>query len=115
MSDLIDRQDAINAIHNDILCKPLNGTIYWENHEFVPVGYVERILLAVPSAEQKTGKWIRTAGDYIGDDVSGFYDYHWSCSECGREAITNDWHMYELSDYCPHCGAKMKGDNDETD
>jgi rRNA maturation protein Nop10 len=64
-------------------------------------------------ANRPQGKWIRTAEEYIGDDISGFYDYHWACSECGKEAIINNWNIYELSDYCPHCGAKMKGAGDE--
>lgn len=62
--------------------------------------------------DRPQGEWIRTAGEYIGDDVSGFYDYHWACSECEKEAIINEWNIYELSDYCPHCGAKMKGTDD---
>lgn len=63
--------------------------------------------------DRPQGEWIRTAGEYIGDDVSGFYDYHWACSECEREAIINDWNIYELSNYCPNCGARMKGSDDE--
>jgi len=73
---------------------------------------VEKVRKAL-SADRPQGEWIRTAEEYIGDDVSGFYDYHWACSECEKEAIINEWNIYELSDYCPHCGAKMKGTDDE--
>jgi len=53
----------------------------------------------------KHGKWImdRTGAEY--------------CSECGKYPFDDGeyhivgWH----SDYCPHCGAKMGGDNDEQD
>lgn len=51
MSDYISRQAAIDAIHERYFLKPLNDSFYRENHEFVTVGYVERILLAVPAAE----------------------------------------------------------------
>lgn len=81
--------------------------IYSNGTEYVPIFRMKQWFERLPSTE-KTGKWIRTAGEYIGDDISGFYDYHWSCSECEREAIINDWNMYELSDYCPNCGAKME-------
>ena len=34
------------------------------------------------------------------------------CSECGRMA--REWKMHEiLTDYCPHCGAKMDGGKHE--
>ena len=50
-TDLISRQAAIDAIHEDILLKPHNDSWFRENHEFVTVGYVERTLLAVPPAQ----------------------------------------------------------------
>ena len=105
MSDLISRQAAIDAIHEDILLKPHNDSWFRENHEFVTVGYVERTLLAVPSAqpERKRGKWIDEAYDFI---ISG------RCSVCGWEA-----HLYEDDvvgmNYCPNCGAKMDGCEEE--
>lgn len=46
--------------------------------------------------KQKTGKWI--AGKTIGD---GF-----TCSECGTQ-----YKVYPIvHNYCPHCGAKMEGE-----
>ena len=48
MDDLISRQAAIDAIHE---VKQPNDLFYRENHELVTVGYVERKLLAVPTAE----------------------------------------------------------------
>lgn len=50
-TDLISRQAAIDAIHEDILLKPHNDSWFRANHEFVTVGYVERTLLTVPSAQ----------------------------------------------------------------
>lgn len=57
MNDLISRQAAIDAIHEDILLKPHNDSWFRANHEFVTVGYVERTLLAVPSAQPEP-RWI---------------------------------------------------------
>lgn len=47
---------------------------------------------------KKKGKWI---------DKSGGIDDAWNyCSVCGEQAI-------DLYDYCPNCGANMKGKQDE--
>ena len=109
MSDLISRQDAINAIHKDILFKPLdNGTFYRESNEFVPIGYVERILLALPSAqpEQTMGKWIvRTRHEHF---PSGKEYTELVCPFCGRTDHNGD------GIFCGYCGCKMEVE-DETD
>lgn len=52
------------------------------------------------------GHWVKSS-EYKGDNISGYTDIHWVCSECGEEAIVNEWYVYDLTDYCPHCGAKM--------
>ena len=113
MNDLIERADAIKAMeqrYEDILRTFKRKVKIGEKAIVLDmIGCVKNL----PSADRLQGKWIRTAEEYIGDDVSGFYDYHWACSECEKEAIINDWNIYELSDYCPHCGAKMKGTDDE--
>ena len=31
----------------------------------------------------------------------------WCCSRCGKFAMS-DCHMWILTNYCPHCGAKME-------
>lgn len=113
MNDLIERADAIKAMeqrYKDILRTFKRKVKVGEKAIVLDmIGCIK----SLPSADRSQGKWIHTAGEYIGDDISGFYDYHWACSECGKEAIINDWNIYELSDYCPHCGAKMKGADDE--
>lgn len=58
-------------------------------------------------SERKKGKWIKNP-EYIGDDISGFIDNHFSCSECKKEAEINSWGFYILSDFCPNCGADMR-------
>ena len=80
MSDLIERQDALDAVNDCGIC-------------------IQKIL-DIPSAEpgRKTGKWI--------EDETG-YGY-WTCSACGfvSEAFGADI----LYHYCPSCGAYLKGD-----
>ena len=63
--------------------------------------------------ERKRGKWIAVTED---GDV-----YKRICSCCGREAFFQnddpdelyDGGRYELSDFCPNCGADMRGEQDE--
>lgn len=51
------------------------------------------------------GRWI---------DVYGgrYANAKYICSCCGKRAHSDDW-KWELSDFCPNCGAKMRGDTDE--
>lgn len=61
-----------------------------------------RIALAsLPSAqpERKKGEWIDKSGG-----VEGAWNY---CSVCGEQAI-------DLYDFCPNCGADMRGTWNET-
>lgn len=82
MSDLIKRQDAIDAC--------LNGCC-------ACVGDCVDEIKKLPSA-QKTGKWINAN------------DGKWNtceilkCSACGEM----DNRMYRTDNYCPNCGARME-------
>ena len=57
------------------------------------------------TADSPQGEWI--------DTTSGA---HYKCSACGYRApmVWEDFEEVEwLSDYCPNCGARMKGADDE--
>ena len=57
----------------------------------------------MPTIEPKTGKWISL------DDFRGKYNvYGYKCSECGEHS------EYE-ENYCPNCGADMRGNDHEND
>ena len=58
--------------------------------------------------QEKTGKWeeiVKEHKCYARDDTYTTTEYH--CSECGEEPFVNEDGFYELSNYCPNCGAKM--------
>ena len=91
--DTIYREDAIKAIK--------------EHHFFInnrckypSEGCVEVIedAVNVPSADRLQGKWI---------DISEWYAPRQKCSIC--ETVVDGYG----SNYCPNCGAKMKGADDE--
>jgi len=85
MDDLISRQAAIEAFED---------TTYTKNE-------IRRRITELPSAqpERKTGKWVEKPNVY---GVA-------YCSLCDYELHTND------TNFCPNCGADMRGDQDETD
>ena len=58
-------------------------------------------------ATRPTGHWMDI------EDGSPFPFKYTICSNCKEEAIIDDWDCYVKSDYCPHCGADMRGTNNE--
>ena len=57
----------------------------------------------MPTVERKKGKWISL------DDFRGKYNTNgYKCSECGEQSD------YE-ENYCPNCGADMRGNDHEND
>lgn len=90
MSDYIDRQAAINAIEN--------MKSYHQDADDIA-----EMIQNMPSADVQTvrhGHWeIYVISPFDGEDVR--------CSECGTVGCAPYW------DYCPHCGARMDGEQDE--
>ena len=93
MSDLISRQAAINAIENT-------------DCELLPKDWDELTdaIVTLPSANRPTGKWIMKHDGIIFKRTWGV------CSCCGN---TLDFAGLNAgrgdANYCPNCGAKMKG------
>ena len=56
------------------------------------------------------GRWIYYEGETIEDGG------RCSVCECDQPMFIDDWEWkYIETDYCPHCGARMDGENDEVD
>lgn len=92
MSDLIDRKAAIKAI--DDLPNCYNG--YSDTYD---KAYIIGVLEELPSVE-KHGRWVDATKEIGWPEVR--------CSVCGSIG---------RGDYlvCPWCGARMEGEEDETD
>ena len=100
-SDSISRQMAIDVLDKRFDSIPMEQT--------TEILQLRKDLRELPSAqsERKRGKWIAVTED---GDV-----YKRICSCCGQEAFFQnddpdelyDGGRYELSDFCPHCGAEM--------
>ena len=89
MSDLISRADVIELFEK---YKPRMAVSVYEYGQ---------ALKAIPSAEQKIGKWLEHIGGIS-------HELYYFCDQCYGEVDTNDY------DFCPNCGAKMcKGGDSE--
>ena len=100
MDDLISRRAAIKAI--DDLPNCYNG--YSDTYD---KAYIIGTLEEVPPIEPKRGKWID--GHYSGFD--GCRVWHRECSLCRYERDDDD--PEKDTNYCPNCGALMKGESEE--
>lgn len=84
--DLISRQDAI-----DILA-------YFDEQN--PLGHTpQQLIMTLPSAQpmRKKGKW----------ELHTYMPHHKYCSCCGSDSPYN-----KAWEYCPNCGADMRGEQD---
>ena len=105
MSDTIYRQDAIDALINDV---PVYGMLDDDGH--IRTGCMDKDVIAMlaelPSAqpERKKGEWIP---ERLECTNGGTYQVY-RCDQC-HEAF--NWKM----DFCGGCGAEMKGEEHETD
>ena len=94
MSDLICREDAIEALYK---------------YSFVSKDIIEREIKAIPSADRPSGEWIYCEDEY---GIDGY-----RCSNCGRHIPWDYQHKFInfIDDYhtCPFCDARMKGADDE--
>ena len=94
MDNLISRQKAIDAL-NSINC------FGWVEDSWKNVcDIIERVPPVQP--ERKKGKWVWYDGDWL--------KTMYKCSECGAMIDINEkWRNF----FCYHCGADMRGEEDE--
>ena len=94
MSDLIDRQGAIDAIDQE------RKRTHLFNTAEDGLLHARGIIKTLPSkqlAEQKKGKWIYNPELY--PHGNGRYD----CDRCGES-------VQDRINFCPYCGADMRGE-----
>ncbi|MBR3389505.1 MAG: hypothetical protein IKG83_03225 [Prevotella sp.] len=93
MDDLISRQAAIEAVKDLPNCD--NG--FSDTYD---KARIIGVLDELPTAEPRTGKWIK---DRLSSTLGGSYGVY-RCSECesSYQDIGYGWN------YCPNCGAKME-------
>ena len=102
--DLINRQDAIDAIVNKVSHIGLHN-----NSEVARYGATFRqheiidIIKSLPSEERKKGQW--------------YLEHHvWFCDQCGKNPTKGMGYVQgtdELFDFCPNCGTEMQNAKQE--
>ena len=96
MSDLIDRQAAIDALHMDTSIIPFKKA---REYADATISEIRNRLEKLPSAEPKRGKWIKTARwgrVYYCDQCRNYLDF--DGVNAGRGS----------TNFCPNCGADMR-------
>jgi hypothetical protein len=86
MRDLIKRSDAIEAVRK---------SKWWHFCDLIPL---LSAIKDIPSADRPRGEW-------IDQHENGHGFWVGTCNQCGKENRVNN--------FCPYCGARMKGADDE--
>jgi len=108
MSDMIYRQDAIDAMC-ELMHHWFGGDPKDEVREIKRE--LEKLLSAQP--ERKKGKWIHgreVCREYMGTALITVQYSHWECSVCGYRTENEP-----IWKFCPNCGAYMRGGKDGLD
>lgn len=97
MTDVISRQDAIDALMN------ASTPVIDEDGKPTFLGDYISVLQELPSAEpeRKTGRWISDIAYYDEEGCPCIVSRCNQCSEANQE-----------TNYCPNCGAKMEVEDD---
>ena len=106
MSDLIDRQQAIDVLEEQLdylfmLNKKDNPTA---ESKWYGVNWARNTIAELPTAEPKVGKWERKPYKRQGHEEVVIEGCSWRCSNCGDARKRNEPDM----NFCPNCGAKME-------
>lgn len=111
MDDLISRADVEQTVEDNILCythsdRPIDQDPDTECHMAIRVALrmLRKDLRKLPSAEskRKKGRWYLER-------------YVWFCDQCGKNPTKGMGYVQgpdELFDFCPNCGAAMRGGPD---
>ena len=97
VGDTISRWAAIDATERE--STRLGAYGYMDTKSIIDM------LNDLPSAQRK-GKWIRENIVLTSTPPQ----YQWHCSGCGR--LVRGFSTEILTDFCPHCGAWMEGEED---
>ena len=107
MSSLIDRQAAIDAVHSAVLdffdfdVDDSESPMTYHDEQILSINKaITTKIKSLPPVERKKGRWVTYK-------VSPWGHEDIKCSECGRRGCSSYW------DFCPACGADMRGEGDE--
>ena len=73
----------------------------------------------MPSADRPQGEWLAVSSYDAFGGSEELWNAHGNptafhyCSKCKAQSYVNEFGEELLTDYCPNCGAQMKGADDE--
>ena len=109
MTDLIDRQELRKVLLDRVAKLDHEYDVPFTNFDYMQgrmdeCNFVEDCILArMPTVEPKKSKWMWDEENHV-----------WYCYDCfrnptrGMGCIQSQQNLYN---FCPHCGADMRGDN----
>ena len=113
MDDLISRQAAVRWVKTE--CNPYGKpTLDFESGKKV-IEHLEQM----PSADRPQGEWLAVSSYDAFGGSEELWNAHGNptalhyCSKCKAQSYVNEFGEELLTDYCPNCGARMKGADDE--
>ena len=110
MAEYLEKSAVIKAIHDEIYDGgKWNGGWYEHSEEQAEKNFTKRINAITPVTKEH-GEWVDMA-DSI-DQTFHRHDYF--CPKCNCKATdfiggTEDWWCYRKPNFCPYCGADMRG------
>lgn len=118
MSRLIDADTLMKAMYHRAF--ETDGDTMWQSGCWVRYRAIEQVVKEQPTIDPKKGKWIEDAETYykavnekgggVNENTPIFTD-DIACSECLAlfSVIDNETENFN---YCPNCGADMRGDKE---
>ena len=97
--DTISRQDALEAFGLSENTRKYGGD--HSRYDTRMLYEIQDVLESLPSAEPKTGKWVKV----IDEETPNVTKWHYECDQCGA----GRWEKGQR--YCQNCGAKMLGED----
>jgi uncharacterized protein with PIN domain len=99
----MDKEKQIEEIALD-----LNSIIHFKDNGLVARYATAEAMYELGYRKQSKGEWVRQ------NKIKGKVIPEAVCSECGREVVYQVIdNKYFFENFCPHCGARMKGESND--
>ena len=95
MAEYIEKATLLNRVIIPSICSCVQGPTAERLKKFC-VDTVNNVS-AADVAQVVHGRWV-------------YHNFDTICSECRKSAIFDEWEQQAETEFCPHCGAKMDGE-----